>query len=388
MITKRYLMSFNFATFHLISKLNLFPFVFDSTRGILSAQRNKLRVWIYKFHVLLSALLLVYKCFRLIQSAVDPAMFEVTSFCIYITIFPLLFLMCVEAIMFVRQDTELMFLVSQNIIGKLTIINNARSIRNPWLKLTTNEIIVISLPLNIWNCYMRMFAMMILSSRSSFSIFVMLPLKSSIICLISTVVELTILIPIFAAGFIGAYQGLNFPCRISEDLLGALESKMGKQSSAQDVEVLCKSICHDLVKVILEIQIQNATFSVMNYVIKITFLFMSIFGMFVGIRYFSTMPILASCSFFCSVYVTLIFVLVYGHMYTAADKIRSLKGLLLEASKNCIDMTGRSYIKKLATGIPVVGIKTCFYDLDKTTTPNYLQYVINQVMSLLLTIKP
>ncbi|CAG7731604.1 unnamed protein product, partial [Allacma fusca] len=55
----------------------------------------------------------------------------------------------------------------------------------------------------------------------------MLPLESSIACLLSTVFEFTLLIPIFAGGFIGAYQGLNFPCRIADDLLGALESKLG-----------------------------------------------------------------------------------------------------------------------------------------------------------------
>ncbi|CAG7726189.1 unnamed protein product, partial [Allacma fusca] len=159
------------------------------------------------------------------------------------------------------------------------------------------------------------------------------------------------------------------------------------QSSAQDVEVLCKSICHDLVKVILEIQIQNTTFSVMNYVIKITFLFMSIFGMFIGIRYFATMPLLASFSFSCSMYATLLFVFVYGRMYIAAEKIRSLKVSLLEATRNCSDRTGRSYIQKLVTGIPVVGLKACFYDLDRKTTPDYLDYVINQVVSLLLTLE-
>ncbi|CAG7785006.1 unnamed protein product, partial [Allacma fusca] len=146
-----------------------------------------------------------------------------------------------------------------------------------------------------------------------------------------------------------------------------------------------KSICYDLILTSLEIRYYNHTYAPTNYGVKLVLMFISITGLFVGIRHWHVSLGLSISMVCLGINSIALFMSFLGHAYEVPEKVQKLRIAILEKTKK-LPKNQRNHLQRVVLRIPACGIRAGrFYTLDRSTIPDFIHYVIVQVCSLLIT---
>ncbi|CAG7722624.1 unnamed protein product, partial [Allacma fusca] len=149
-------------------------------------------------------------------------------------------------------------------------------------------------------------------------------------------------------------------------------------------QVNLERICKELALASLEIRFYNHTYAQTNYVVKMVWLFLSISGLFAGIRHWHVSLGMSASLLFIGINGIVLFNLFMGHSYKVPVKVQQLKRRIL-ANTSTLPRHQRNYLQQVVKQIPACEIRAGrFYTLDRSTSPDFTHFVVTQVCSLLI----
>ncbi|CAG7703889.1 unnamed protein product [Allacma fusca] len=347
------------------------------------------RIW--KIQFTLYTLNYIWKYWSLLRTRSDLNIFSIN--CIYCAVanavwYELLYI-------FYRRGPESAYLV--------TLINERRFQKSRYegpkksLLQTTisifrrpiRETVIITLPFAIYGFGLSWIGLCFLKPCLGFWIFSILPgnFQHGLISDFVFFYEGWTLLMICSSGYLCSYTTLNVLPRITVDVLGLIAVKISGLENQMIPLTELSRICMELRMTQIEIQLLNYVYSGFNYVIKLTFLFVSIAGLFTGIKHFGDNPLFTLLSAILAMYIITLFLFFFGDMYKIPEIMDCLKERLGIVSRT-MKCPGGVYTRKIVSSIPQCGIHAgSFYILDRMTSLVFLNYVLYQVAGLLIATK-
>ncbi|CAG7837369.1 unnamed protein product [Allacma fusca] len=384
-------LSLNFKTLQLISLFNFLPIKFCPNTGIVSFQTSRLRLGIWKTQFTLYTLNDIWKHWSLLRTRSDLNIFSIN--CIYCAVanaiwYELLYI-------FYRRGPENAYLItlinerrfqkSQYEGPKISLLQTTISIfRRP-----IRETVIITLPFALYGFGLSWIGLCLLEPYLGFWIFSILPgnFQHGLISTFMFIYEVWSVLLICSSAYLCSYTVLNVIPRLTVDVLGFIAAEISGLENQMIPLTELSRICMELRMTQIEIKLLNYVYSGFNYVVKLTFLFVSIAGLFTGIKHFGDNPLFTLLSAILAMYIITLFLFFFGDMYKIPEIMDCLKERLgiVSRTMKCPESV---YTRKIVASIPQCGIRAGnFYILDRMTSLVFLNYVLYQVAGLLIASK-
>ncbi|CAG7833880.1 unnamed protein product [Allacma fusca] len=251
------------------------------------------------------------------------------------------------------------------------------------------EAVIITLPFAIYGFGLSWIGLCLLEPHLGFWIFSILPtnFQPGLISVFVFTYEAWTILLMSSSSYLCSYTVLNVIPRLTVDVLGFIAVEiLGLENQMIPLTELSR-ICMELRMTQIEIKLLNYVYSGFNYVIKLTFLFVSIAGLFTGIKHFGDNPLFTLLSAILAMYIITLFLFFFGDMYKIPEIMDCLKERLgiVSRTMKCPESV---YTRKIVASIPQCGIRAGnFYILDRMTSLVFLNYVLYQVAGLLIASK-
>ncbi|CAG7824903.1 unnamed protein product [Allacma fusca] len=268
--------------------------------------------------------------------------------------------------------------------GKKPIYNGGFSI---W-KHTIPENLIIGVPTSFLILWMFYNALCLLQPHLDLWLFSLLPEshKTGLPFVALFLYESYTLMMSAGAAYVCAYSTLSALPWLKCDVLGSIANKLkaikDKNISVGDMN----AVCAELRLAHIVIHMYNYVFAGFNYVVKIALMFIAIVGLFSGMKSLGEQALTTATSFSFGIEAMVMFVFIFGKMYEVPETLDSIKQTFRVMSQRKMSPAS-VYTKGFLRSIPKCAVKAGhFYDLDRMSTPTFLDFVANQVVSLLLTV--
>jgi len=136
----------------------------------------------------------------------------------------------------------------------------------------------------------------------------------------------------------------------------------------------------------LMLRLFNLAASYVVFTAKLCSITNSVNYLFFGIRLYLTHPLIATIFATIGMYVLTPFVVLFGKAFSLPNKMADLKTELVLAARQLKTCDNRALVKMRMKSIANVGINAGnFQILGRTSTPTFIDFITQQVCSLLLT---
>ena len=121
---------------------------------------------------------------------------------------------------------------------------------------------------------------------------------------------------------------------------------------------------------------------------KLLCLFLSIVSGFAALAYFSVHPVFGVQYYAVFFDTSFIYMVIYGKAFEVPQRISKTRNAIRLAANRLKNRAEWKMIERQVRSIPEVGVKVGeFHVLEKTSTPVFLDFVVNNVVNLLVTFK-